>query len=51
MLLIFKKTFYIYIIKEILQVINFCKYGNLTYYEKLYTFRTPILNKNLLIMN
>lgn len=37
--------------KEILQVINFCKYGNLTPDETLYTFRTPILNKNPLIFN
>ena len=31
--------------KEIIQVINFCKYGNLSPEETLYTFRTPILNK------
>ena len=32
--------------KEILQVINFCKFGNLTEQETLYTFRTAILHKN-----
>lgn len=31
--------------KEIIQVINFCKYGNLLPEETLYTFRNPILNK------
>lgn len=30
--------------KEILEVINFCKFGNLSPEETLYTFRTPILN-------
>ena len=30
--------------KEILQVINFCKFGNLSEEETLYTFRTAILN-------
>lgn len=30
--------------KEILQIINFCKFGNLTEEETLYTFRTAILN-------
>jgi hypothetical protein len=32
--------------KEILEVIKFCKYGNMTPEETLYTFRTPLLNKN-----
>ena len=31
--------------KEIIQVINFCKFGNLSPEETLYTFRTPILYK------
>ena len=30
--------------KEILEVINFCKFGNLSPEETLYTFRTSILN-------
>ena len=32
--------------KEIIQVINFCKHGNLSLEETLFTFRTPILYKN-----
>ena len=31
--------------KEVLEVINFCKYGNLTPEETLYMFRTAMLNK------
>ena len=37
--------------KEIIQVINFCKFGNLLPEETLYTFRTPILNKEPLYFN
>jgi hypothetical protein len=37
--------------KEILQVINFCKFGNLTPDETLYTFRTPILTNTPIIHN
>jgi len=37
--------------KEILQMISFCKYGDLTPSETLYTFRTPILTKNPIVFN
>jgi hypothetical protein len=37
--------------KEIIQVINFCKFGNLLPEETLYTFRSPILYKIPLYFN
>ena len=35
--------------KEMLEVIKFCKYGNVSPEETLYTFRTPILNKQSIV--
>jgi hypothetical protein len=40
-----EKLSYPHYTKEILQVINFCKFGNLSPLQTLYTFRTPMLNK------
>jgi len=37
--------------KEILEVINFCLYGNLTPDETLYMFRSPLLQKKPILIN
>ena len=35
--------------KEMLEVIKFCKYGNVSPEETLHTFRTPIMNKQSIV--
>lgn len=42
---------YTHYTKEILQVIYFCKYGNLSLEQTMYTFRSPILHKSPFIYN
>jgi hypothetical protein len=37
--------------KEMIQMIHFCKFGNLSPEETLFTFRTPILDKKPLYFN
>lgn len=39
-----EKISYPHYTKEVLEVINFCKFGNLSEEETLYTFRTAIIN-------
>lgn len=46
-----EKISYPHYTKEILQVINFCKYGNLTPDETLYTFRTAIIENKPIYFN
>lgn len=46
-----EKISYTYSTKEILQVINFCKFGNLKPEETLTVFRTPMLNKNPILFD